>query len=227
MPVLSNLNPAGVVQPIAVATGAATAVPQVRGAVAKKWATKRHRAYQSATKKQAKAPRGSQVLRGLPGVASKAVGGQSKKPRKDQALRMMKVLQGYKQSKIGPGLQEDNMFNAGTKKAYELLLPKAPVKKVIQAITKEKSFISSVDLASFEHGIKFEKSAYIALQEQGEAYIVDLMKAATRLAAHRKVETVCPQDLYLAQLLMGDIKDFQFDKLLADDFIQDFNYDSS
>ena len=52
--------------------------------------------------------------------------------------------------------------------------------------------------------MKMQSQALLALQEAGEAYLVDLFQDTVRCAIHAKRVTIMPKDMRLARLLRGE-----------------------
>ena len=76
-------------------------------------------------------------------------------------------------------------------KSTELLIPKAPFERLVREIAQD--YVIQGD------GLRFKRSAVLALQEAAEAYLVGLFEDSNLCAIHAKRITIMPKDIALAR----------------------------
>ena len=100
------------------------------------------------------------------------------------------------------GIKKPRRYRPGTvalreirryQKTTDLLIPKANFKRLVREILQ--------NLRKNADPFRVKKSAYLALQEAAEAYVVDCMEGANLCAIHAKRTTVKVKDLRLARTL--------------------------
>lgn len=93
-------------------------------------------------------------------------------------------------------------FKAGTvalreikryQKSIDMLLPRAPFQRLVRQICND-----------FDHELRFQPQALVAIQEAAEAYIVSLFEDTNLCAIHAKRVTVTRKDMELARRIRGD-----------------------
>jgi histone H3 len=82
-------------------------------------------------------------------------------------------------------------------KSTELLTRKLPFQRLVREIAQERPE-SKTDL-------RFQSSAWLALQEAAEAYLVGLFEDTNLCAIHAKRVTVKPDDIKLARRIRREI----------------------
>ena len=78
-------------------------------------------------------------------------------------------------------------------KSTELLIPKLPFENLVRE-----------ELASTRSDLRITKSAFLALQEAAEGYVVKLFQEANCCANHAKRITITPDDIQLARHIRGE-----------------------
>ena len=100
------------------------------------------------------------------------------------------------------GIKKPRRYRPGTvalreircyQKTTDLLIPKANFKRLVREILQ--------NLRKNADPFRVKKSAYLALQEATEVYVVDCMEGANLCAIHAKRTTVKVKDLRLARTL--------------------------
>ncbi|EER00947.1 histone 3, putative [Perkinsus marinus ATCC 50983] len=128
-------------------------------------------------------------------TAHKSTGG--KMPRKQLASKAAR-----KSSPAVSTIRRPHRFRPGTvalreirwyQRSSELLIKKLPFQRLIREIAQE-----------FEVGLRFQKSAVLALQEAAEAYLVGLFEDTNLCAIHAKRVTIMPKDMQLARRIRGE-----------------------
>lgn len=125
--------------------------------------------------------------------------------RKNATASKMKAKAGGAAAAIGVGQKEKrrHRFRPGTvaireikryQKSVDLLLPRAPVKRLIREIAQP-----------YRDELRFSKQAMEALQEASESYIVDLFADANVAAIEHERKTVTARDIRLALLMRHDV----------------------
>jgi len=93
-------------------------------------------------------------------------------------------------------------FKAGTvalreirryQKTTELCLRRAPFQRLVREITR-----------GYDHDLRFQSQALIALQEAAEAYLVGIFEDTNMCALHAQRVTVMKKDMDLARRIRGD-----------------------
>ena len=128
-------------------------------------------------------------------TARKSTGGKA--PRKQLATKSAR--------KAGPqsgGIKKPRRNKAGTvamreirklQKTTELLISKRGLAELAREISQE-----------FKTDLRWQGSAFLALQESGEAYTISVLEDANLSAIHAKRVTVMPKDIQLAQRIRGE-----------------------
>ena len=129
-------------------------------------------------------------------TARKAVGGKA--PRKQ--------LAGKAAQKTAPStggvVRKPHRYRPGTvalreirkyKKSTDLLLRKLPFQRLVREIAQD-----------YKNDLHFQGSAFLALQEASEAYLVSLFEDANLCAIHAKRVTIQPKDIQLARRIRGE-----------------------
>ncbi len=102
------------------------------------------------------------------------------------------------------GIKKPRRFRPGTvalreirryQKSTDLLIPRANFKRLVREI------VQNLRRSNGAEPFRVWKSAYFALQEAAEAYVVDCMEKVNLCAIHAKRTTVQVRDLKLAQTL--------------------------
>lgn len=82
-------------------------------------------------------------------------------------------------------------------KSVDLLISKAPFQRFIRSISD-----------GIDTQLRFQSSAYLALQEASESYLIGLLEDANVCAIHAQRITIMKKDLDLARRIRGeDLKD--------------------
>ena len=101
-----------------------------------------------------------------------------------------------KSTRFKPGtvaLREIKKYQIST----ELLILKLPFQRLVKETMCGWPGLNRPDM-------KMQSQALLALQEAGEAYLVDLFQDTVRCAIHAKRVTIMPKDMRLARLLRGE-----------------------
>ena len=80
-------------------------------------------------------------------------------------------------------------------KGGELLLPKAPMERLIREITRD---------FSWSWNFRFTQSSVEALREAAEAYLVQLFEDTNLCAIHAGRRTIMSKDMQLARRIRGE-----------------------
>ena len=78
-------------------------------------------------------------------------------------------------------------------KSTELLIRKLPYARLVREIAQD-----------FKTDLRFQREAISALQEAGEAYLVELFEDTNLCAIHTKRVTIMPKDIQLARRIWGE-----------------------
>jgi histone H3 len=78
-------------------------------------------------------------------------------------------------------------------KTTELLIRKLPFQRLVREIAQD-----------FKTDMRFQSSAFNALQEAAEAYLVGLFEDTNLCAIHAKRVTIMPKDIQLARRIRGE-----------------------
>ena len=97
-----------------------------------------------------------------------------------------------KQRKIQWGMQALKEIQKYQKGA-DLLIRRVPFQRLVKEIVQKQ-----------REGLKLQRSAVLALQEAGEAFLVGLLQQANICAIHAKWVTIMPKDIQLACRIRGD-----------------------
>jgi histone H3 len=101
-----------------------------------------------------------------------------------------------------PTVKKPHRYRPGTvalreirryQKSCDLLLRKAPFQRLVREIAQD-----------FKNELRFQGSAILALQEAGEAYLVNLFEDTNLCAIHARRTTIMPKDLQLARRIRGE-----------------------
>jgi histone H3 len=84
-------------------------------------------------------------------------------------------------------------------KSVENIIPKAPMMRLVREVTNE----VSCDL-NLHINFRFQRSAFAAIHEAAEAYLVKLMEHTNLSAIHAKRVTIMPRDIMLARRIRGE-----------------------
>jgi histone H3 len=127
-------------------------------------------------------------------TARKSTGGKA--PRKQLATKAAR-----KTGATG-GVKKPHRYRPGTvalreirryQKHGELLLRKLPFQRCVREISQD-----------FKNDLRFQSTAILALQEAGEAYLVNLFELTNLCAIHAKRVTIMPKDIQLARRIKGE-----------------------
>ena len=106
------------------------------------------------------------------------------------------------------GVKKPHRFKPGTvalreirryQKSTELLIRRRPFQFLVREIAMGLWCDVSTDWR-----LRFQPSAFMALQEAAEAYLISLFEHANLAAIHAKRVTIQPKDLQLARRLRGE-----------------------
>ena len=94
-------------------------------------------------------------------------------------------------------------------KTTELLIRKRPFKLLVQEIADAVAFGMKQNRmvgenSTTDHGIRFQTTAIMALQEAAECYLVGLFEDSNLCAIHAGRVTVMPKDIGLARRIRGE-----------------------
>ena len=78
-------------------------------------------------------------------------------------------------------------------KSTELLIRKLPFQRLVREIAMD-----------FTTDVRFQSTAFLALQEAAEAYLVGLFEDTNLCAIHAKRVTIMPKDIHLARRIRGE-----------------------
>ncbi|KAF1750634.1 hypothetical protein GCK72_017185 [Caenorhabditis remanei] len=78
-------------------------------------------------------------------------------------------------------------------KSTELLIRKAPFQRLVREIVQD-----------YMTELRFQTSAFLAMQEASEAYLVEIFKLSNLCALHAKRVTIMPKDIQLARRIRGE-----------------------
>ena len=109
-----------------------------------------------------------------------------------EARRRREREMGKKPHRFRPGtvaLREIRRYQKST----ELLIRKAPFRRLIREITQD-----------FKSDARITAQAFAALQEAAEAYLVGLFEDTNLCAIHAKRVTIMPKDIQLARRIRGE-----------------------
>ena len=112
--------------------------------------------------------------------------------RKIKQLKTVRDERLDRQRKIQRGMQilkEIQKYQKGA----DLLIRGVPFQRLVREIVQKRG-----------EGLKLQSSAVLALQEAGEAFIVELMEQANLCAIHAKWVTIMPREIQLACRIQGD-----------------------
>jgi histone H3 len=107
-----------------------------------------------------------------------------------------------KQAPSGGGIKKPHRFRPGTvalreirkfQKSTELLIRKLPFQRLVREI-----------LQDHKTDVRFQGSAFTALQEAAEAYLISLFEDTNLCAIHAKRVTLMPKDIQLARRIRGE-----------------------
>jgi len=79
-------------------------------------------------------------------------------------------------------------------KSTALLIRKLPFQRLVREIARDFCIID----------VRFQSSAFLALQEAAEAYLVGILADANLCAIHSKRVTIMPRDIKLARRIRGE-----------------------
>ena len=87
-------------------------------------------------------------------------------------------------------------------RSTDLLIAKLPFARVVREVADE--FIeANYDSSASAVGLRWQRSAILALQEATEAYLVHLFEDANLCAIHAKRVTIMQRDIQLARRIRG------------------------
>uniref|UniRef100_A0A0N5C4W1 Histone domain-containing protein n=1 Tax=Strongyloides papillosus TaxID=174720 RepID=A0A0N5C4W1_STREA len=78
-------------------------------------------------------------------------------------------------------------------KSTDLLIPKLPFQRLVREIAQ-----------GFKSDLRFQPNAFMALQEDAEAYLVKLLKDTNLCAIHAKRVTIMQKDIQLVRTIRGE-----------------------
>jgi histone H3 len=128
-------------------------------------------------------------------TARKSVGGKA--PRKALANKAAR--------KSGPstgGVKKPHRYRPGTvalreirryQKSTQLLLRKLPFQRLVRELGND-----------FMSDYRFTSSAFLAMQEASEAYLVGILEDSNLCAIHAKRVTIYPKDIQLTRRIRGE-----------------------
>ena len=111
------------------------------------------------------------------------------------------IVNGQPTKVKGVGIKKPHRYKPGTvalreirryQKKIDLLIPKAPFSRLVKEIM--------TDVCS-RSDFRIRKTAMEALQEASEAYIVEALDDANKIAIHSKRVTIFPKDVQIVQAL--------------------------
>ena len=120
-----------------------------------------------------------------------------KAPRKLLALKVQR-----KSAPVSGGIKKPHRYRPGTvalreirryQKSTELLIRKLPFQRVVREIAQD-----------YKLDIRMQASAFLALQEACEAYLVGLFEDTNLCAIHAKRVTITARDMHLARRIRGE-----------------------
>ena len=123
-------------------------------------------------------------------------------PAKGGPKAGVKVGGARKKSIAIGGVKKPHRYRPGTvclreirhfQKSAELLLRKAPFKKLCREVAQE-----------FKVGLRYGKNAVAALQEASEAYLIGVFEDSNLAAIHGKRVTIMPKDVQLTRRIRGE-----------------------
>ena len=132
-------------------------------------------------------------------TARKSTGGKA--PRKQLATKSAHRVTGPSRGGVMP-IRKPHRFRPGTvslreirryQKSTELLIRKLPFQRLVREIAQD-----------FQHGLRFQSTAVVALQEAAEAYMVGLFEDSNLCAIHARRVTIMPKDMQLARRIRGE-----------------------
>lgn len=132
-------------------------------------------------------------------TARKSTGGKA--PRKQLASKTAIRVSGPSRGGVMP-IRKPHRFRPGTvslreirryQKSTELLIRKLPFQRLVREIAQD-----------FQHGLRFQSTAVVALQEAAEAYMVGLFEDSNLCAIHARRVTIMPKDIQLARRIRGE-----------------------
>jgi len=123
---------------------------------------------------------------------------------KSSEIKAAKALKEQTEGKvIAEGkIRKKHRFKPGTVALREIrryqrstdnLVPKLPFQRLVREIAQETALERYCP-----QGIRFKRSALMALQEASEAYLVELFEDTNLITVHRQKCTITPGDLQLA-----------------------------
>ena len=87
-------------------------------------------------------------------------------------------------------------------KSTDLLIRKLPFQRLVREIAQAMGQDNPSYLSA--GGYRFQSSAFVALQEAAEAYLVGLFEDTQIAAVHAKRVTIMPKDMQLARRIRGE-----------------------
>lgn len=131
--------------------------------------------------------------------------GGKKAPRKQPNPQRSKNSMASKaphRAPVSGGIKKPRRYRPGTvalreirhyQRGTDLLIRRLPFARLVREITQE-----------FKTDMRFQSTAFLALQEAAEAYMVGLFEDANLLAIHAKRVTIMPKDMQLARRIRGE-----------------------
>ena len=114
------------------------------------------------------------------------------------------TMAAWKLARHTRGVKKPHRYHPGTvtiheickyQKNTDLLIRKAPFQRLVKEIATD-----------FKSDLRMQSTAFLALQEASEAYLVRLFEDSNDCAIHAKHVTIMPKDIWLAQRIRGERK---------------------
>jgi histone H3 len=125
-----------------------------------------------------------------------------KEEKKSKDKKPKKSAAGSKEPPVG-GIKKKHRFHPGTKalreirryqKSTELLMRRGPFQRLVREIGQE----------VLPEGLRFKKSAMLALQEASEAFLIELFEGTQTAAVHAKRITIQVPDMQLVRRIKNE-----------------------
>ncbi|KRY33246.1 histone H3, embryonic [Trichinella spiralis] len=123
----------------------------------------------------------------LPGELSKHAVSEGTKAISKYINGKVKRLHRYRPGTVA--LREIRRYQKST----ELLIRKLPFQRLVREVAQD-----------YKTELRFQSSAFFALQEAAEAYLVSLFEDTNLCAIHAKRVTIMPKDVQLARRIRGE-----------------------
>jgi len=128
-------------------------------------------------------------------TARKNTGGKA--PRKSLATKAARLS-----APVAGGVRKPHRYRPGTvalreirryQKSTDLFIRHAPFQRLVREIAQD-----------MKKDLRFQSTAFLALQEASEAYLVGLFEDTHLCAIHAKRVTIMPKDIQLARRIRGE-----------------------